>query len=227
MTTIDGSYRIINLPPLSSDAMDAFDDLVLDTFTGGEQRYRRFSQFRLDWNGEEWEVERLPYRPFVQPRTVNSLVGGIQRPFEPLEIDPSPQLKVAAREIGLGQTFPWQVNLHQCRVLTNDSIEGVSVPEGPHRDGHDFGLLAVWGRNNISGGESQLMPIGGGDPFFQHVLQPGEALIYDDGAQWHNATDIKAPRGQEGHRDLWIVALNRWDRRRYGEDFEREAGVSA
>jgi len=227
MANIEGSHRIIELPPLTPEAVATFDDLELDTYTGGEQRYRRFSQFRLDWDGDRWRTALLPYRPFVQSKAVNSLVGGVQRPFPPLAIDPSTQLEAVADDVALDRAHPWQVNLHQCRVITNDAISGVSVPEGPHRDGHEFGLLAVWSRQNISGGESQLLPSGGGEPFFRHVLQPGEALAYDDRTQWHNATDISAPNGEQGHRDLWIVALNRWDRRRYGEEFEREAGVGA
>lgn len=47
---------------------------------------------------------------------------------------------------------------------------------------------------------------------------------------WHNATDF-APVDpvQQGHRDIFIVATNRWHKRRYGEDFDQASmhnGVS-
>jgi hypothetical protein len=219
-------YAVIDLPLIEPEVMETFSDLPLDPYTGGKQRYRRFSQFRLDRGDDGWVATRLPYRPFIQPRSVNSLVGGMQRPFEPFLIDPSRQLAAGAEAIGLDPVHPWQVNVHQCRVITSAEIAGVSVPEGPHRDGHDFGMLAVWSRENITGGVSQLMPTGGGEPFFIHTLLPGQALIYDDGKMWHHATDIEPRDARPGHRDLWIVAFNRWDRRKYGEEFERDALVA-
>jgi hypothetical protein len=216
-------YHVIDLPVLTAETLEAFEGLPLDPFTGGRQRYRRFSQYRMDWAQDAWGTTLLPHRPFVQPASVNSLVGGVQRPFEPLRIDPSPQLQSGAGKLGLDPVHPWQVNVHQCRVVTNDEITGISVPEGPHRDGHDFGMLAVWARERITGGINELIPTGGGVPFFTVTLQPGQALIYDDNAMWHNATDISAAPGVRGHRDLWIVAFNRWDRRKYGAQFESVA----
>lgn len=220
-------FKVIDLPPLTPDQLESFAALPFDPYTGGRQRYRRFSQYRLDSDGTSWTTTLLPHRPFIQPRSVNSLVGGIARAFEPLLIDPARQLAVGASELGLSTNHPWQANVHQCRVVVDDDIKGVSVPEGPHRDGHDFGMLAVWGRHGIEGGVSQLLPIGGGVPFFSTVLRPGQALVYDDAAMWHHATDITAPPGSAGHRDLWIIAFNRWDRRKYGDEFEASARASA
>lgn len=103
----------------------------------------------------------------------------------------------------------------------------MSVPEGPHRDGHDYGMLAVFARDNISGAENLLMPTGGGEPFFRVTLQPNQALVFDDTALWHTATDIESLDGGEGHRDMWIVVFNRWDRRKYGAEFEERALAQA
>lgn len=218
------TYQVIDIPVPAREVLEEFDSLPFDEFTGGRQRYRRFSQFRMryDQAAGRWHFETLLHRPFVQPRSVNSLVGGVRRPFEPLRIDPSPQINAGALALGLDQAHDWQANVHQCRVVTDATIQGVSVPEGPHRDGHDYGMLAVFARENITGGENQLMPTGGGDPFFTVTLQPMQALVYEDPAMWHTATDIVAAGGG-GHRDLWIVAFNRWDRRKYGEEFEKQA----
>lgn len=223
MATEGVDWRIIDLPPMSAEAMLEFEKLPPDPYTGGNQRFRTFSQYKMDWMETGWSVSLLPHRPFVQPRSVNSLVGGKKRHFQPLQIDPTEQLVVGAEGLMLNPDEPWQVNVHQCRVITNDAIAGVSVPEGPHRDGHRFGMLAVWARKNITGGVTQLMETGSSVPFLETILQPGQALIYDDGAMWHNATDLEAPSQQEGHRDLWIVAFNPWSDRRYGDEFEAAA----
>lgn len=220
-----GAYKVIDIPAPDPAVLAEFDNLPLDTFTGGRQRYRRFSQYRMDYNStrDAWTLELLPHRPFLQPRVVNGLVGGVQRPFEPLLIDPTPQIDAGARALDLDRGTSWQLNVHQCRVISTPDIEGVSVPEGPHRDGHDFGMLAVFGRENITGGTNQLMPNGGGEPFFEVTLEPNQALVYDDAVMWHNATDIVAQDDTGGHRDLWIIAINRWENRKYGEEFERAA----
>jgi hypothetical protein len=221
----DGKYRVIDIPPPGPDVLAEFALLPPDEFTGGRQRFRRFSQYRMsyDHGADRWRTELLPYRPFLQPRRVNGLIGGVQRPFPPLRIDPSTQLAAGARALGLDRNEAWQLNVHQCRVITNPEVAGVSVPEGPHRDGHQYGMLAVFARHNIAGGENQLMPTGGGESFFRVTLQPNQALVYADGAMWHHATDIVALDASGGYRDLWIVAINAWADRRYGPEFERAA----
>lgn len=219
------TFRVIDIPAPTADVLAEFEMLPFDPYTGGKQRYRRFSQYRMGFDDAAggWRLELLPHRPFLQPRRVNGLVGGVRRDFQPLRVDPGPQLGAGARALDLDRDTDWQVNVHQCRVITNSDVAGVSVPEGPHRDGHDYGMLAVFGRHNIDGGENELIPTGGGEPFFRVTLQPNQALVYDDGAMWHNATDIVARDATGGHRDLWIIAFNRWANRKYGEEFERAA----
>lgn len=218
-------YRVIDIPAPPPSVLEAFDNLPHDPFTPGGQRSRRFSQFRMSFDKASgtWQLERLPHRPFLQSRAVNRLVGGVQRPFEPLQADFSPQVAAGAMALELDKERAWQVNVHQCRVISTPEIKGVSVPEGPHRDGHDFGMLAVFRRHNITGGTNQLFPAGGGEPFFEVTLQENQALVYDDGAMWHTATDIVALDPSGGYRDLCIIAINDWERRKYGEEFERQA----
>jgi hypothetical protein len=143
--------------------------------------------------------------------------------FEPLRIDPAPQIDAGIKALGLDPRRTWQLNVHQCRVITNRDVVGVSVPEGPHRDGHEYGMLAVFRRHNITGGISQLMPAGDGKAFFEVTLQANQALVYHDSAMWHNATDIVQAGPLGGYRDLWIVAINPWEQRKYGEEFEQSA----
>ncbi|MGW0801429.1 2OG-Fe dioxygenase family protein [Nonomuraea sp. NPDC002799] len=218
-------YKVFDLPPVAPSILAEFGTLPLDPYTGGRQRSRRFSQYRIRFNAQagSWGLGLLPHRPFLQPPTVNTLVGGLPRELEPLRIDPSPQIDAAAGHIGLDEGHDWHINVHQCRVKVGAGVAGVSVPEGPHRDGHDYAMLAVFARHNISGGENQLMPLGGGEPFFRVTLQPNQALAFDDTAMWHTATDLDSLDGGLGHRDLWIVVFNRWDRRKYGEEFEARA----
>ncbi|WP_339483508.1 2OG-Fe dioxygenase family protein [Pseudomonas sp. RL_5y_Pfl2_73] len=217
-------FSIINLPPLNKNARDEFAQLPADPYCGFGQRFRRFSQFILFHSGEGWQLQKLPHRPFIQSKEYNSYIGGVPRELEPLRIDPSLQIASGAEQLGLNTDTVYQVNVHQCRVITNEKIKGISVPEGPHRDGHEYGMLAVFDRFNIKGGESQLFHNGTREnPFFTKILEPNQALIYEDGEMVHSATDIVALSSEGGYRDIWIVAYNSWNNRRYGPEFETRA----
>lgn len=226
---MEAFYRVFDLPAADAAMLTEFETLPHDPYTGGNQRYRRFSQYRISYVPEagQWRLKLLPHRPFLQPKSVNTLVGGLPRELEPLRIDPTPQIDAAARQIGLDKNHDWQINVHQCRVVVAPGVDGISVPEGPHRDGHDYAMLAVFKRHNIVGGENQLMPLGGGEPFFRVTLQPNQALAFDDTAMWHTATDLLPLAGDSGYRDLWIVVFNRWDRRKYGAEYEAQAKAKA
>jgi len=213
-------FAVVDLPKPPPEVMAAFEDLPQDPYTPGGHRSRRFSQFKMIFDEGRWRLERLPHRPFIQASDYNPLVGGVARELEPLTIDPGPQVISGAESFPLDTAEIWQVNVHQCRVVTAPDLPGVSVPEGPHHDGHDFGMLAVFRRYNISGGETQLMPNEGGEPFFRTTLEANQSLVYEDAAMLHYATDIEPLTADGGFRDLWIVAFNRWENRKYGPEFE-------
>lgn len=213
----------------SQAVLDAFEQLVLDPYCGegrgrlsnGRHRYRRYDDFKVRHEKGAWRCERLPHRPFIQSPKFNKAVGGVARHLEPLTVDPSVEVDSLFDSFGFDREIAYHAKIHQIRVIATREIHGVAVVEGPHRDGHEWQIVAVFRRHNIIGGESQLLPSGGGQPFFAHMLAPGEALCNEDAAMWHNATDIfpKDP-ASIGYRDIWIIAANRWERRRYGDLFE-------
>jgi hypothetical protein len=219
----DRGFWLIDLPPLAPDAAAGFDDLPLDAYTPGNHRFRRFSTVKMWHEDGEWHGEQQPQRPFLQPKSYNALVGGVPRSFEPIRFDPTPQMAAAFEAMSIDRAGQYALNVHQIRVITNSEIRGVLVPEGPHRDGHALVLTAVFHRHNIDGGESQLMPLDGGEPFYSTTLQEGQAMVVEDERMWHYATDIVSRDGGLGWRDIWIVSINPWEARRYGEAFEKRA----
>ena len=64
-------YARFSVPPLSEEAMREFETLVFDPYTGGKQRYRRFSRYEI-WfeNSESRRV--LPHRPFIQSKSTTA-----------------------------------------------------------------------------------------------------------------------------------------------------------
>ena len=222
-------YRVAPFAITSRRTVEAFDNLVLDPYCGqgrgslsrGRHRYRRYDDFKVTYENGRWRCELQPHRPFIQSPKFNYAVGGVARHLEPLEIDPEPEVDSLFRAFGFDTRCAFHAKIHQIRVITSADVHGVTVVEGPHRDGQEWQIVAVFKRHNIVGGESQFLPTGGGSPFFAHVLQRGEAICNEDAAMWHNATDIfPEDPARPGHRDIWIIATNRWEHRRYGDEFE-------
>jgi hypothetical protein len=222
-------YKVAPFAITSRQTVDAFEDLVLDPYCGegrgslsnGRHRYRRYDDFKVTFAAGSWRCELQPHRPFIQSPKFNRAVGGVPRHLEPLTIDPTPEVDSLFKAFGFATARAFHAKIHQIRVITTVEIHGVAVVEGPHRDGQEWQIVAVFRRHNVIGGESQLLPIGGGEPFFAQVLQEGQAICNEDRAMWHNATDIfPEDASAPGYRDIWIIAMNRWETRRYGEEFE-------
>jgi len=124
-------YWLIDIPALTPDAQATFDDLPVDAYVDGKQRYRRFTAYQMSFKDMSWRLDALPPRPFLQPKSYNALSGGVPRLFEPLKLDPTPQMSAVANAIGLDKALSYALNVHQIRVLANDAIKGIVVPEGP------------------------------------------------------------------------------------------------
>jgi hypothetical protein len=224
MTLNAQGFEIINLPAISQEVLDSFSDLVFDPYMG-KNRYRRFSQYKMQYSDGRWHLHLLPHRPYVTFKQYNRVAGGIKRYYEPLKVDFSSCILAGVNAIPLDTNDEWQINVHQYRVVVRPGIAGVVVPEGPHRDGHEYVMIAVFRRHQITGAEMSLLPLGGeGEPFFKTIVQEGRAALLDDRRMFHDVTEIE-PIKDEGHRDIIVVAFSRWKEKWYGDDFDDKALV--
>jgi len=217
---------------MTPEVRRSFEDLPLDPYcaagrgaiTGGRHRFRRYDDFKATFDHEagRWRLELLPHRPFIQHPKFNKAVGGIPRELPPLEIKPEVEMNAIFNGFGFDVGRAFHAKIHQIRVVTTKDMPGIAIAEGPHRDGHEWQIVAVFDRVNVRGGQSQFLPTGGGEPFFAYTLKPGEAVCNEDAQMWHNATDLSPEDADRpGHRDIFIVATNRWEKRRYGEFFDQ------
>lgn len=212
-------YKVIELPSISKEAKDHFSELPEDPYY--RERWRQFSQYILFFENDHWACRVLEHRPFIQAKAYNQKVGGIRRAFEPISgVDPTPQFAAIASELQFDTNSVFQVNLHQWRTRVSEIYQGKTIPEGPHRDGHHITSVTVWERHNIVGGESTLYQVGKTEPFFEQILQPGQCLVMRDEDMVHGARDIQAASPEGGYRDIWVISINPWADRRYGQEFE-------
>lgn len=216
-------FALLDLPEVSEEILDSYEDLPHDPYMGNGTRYKRFSQYRLSWNGDAWDFELLPHRDYTAFKDFNPVGGGYKRPYEPIQVDFTSLIGHGAKELGLNTDAQWQINVHQNRTLASREKSGVLTPEGVHQDGHEFVMIAVLRRTEVEDGQTRLWKLGAEEPFWSGILQPNKAVLIDDKAVAHDVTDVQPAGDGTGKRDILIVAFSRWEERWYGDDHDQAA----
>ena len=177
---------------------------------GGHYRRRRHASCIVDGDA----VTMAPQRAHWQPIEYNALHGGLERWFEPVEaaVLAAPAwnamlLAFADLASSLRGLQPWFVEAHQFRIDTTDGI-GRPTPEGAHRDGVDFVVVVLVGRDGIKGGETRVFDVDGPAGMRFTMLEPWTALVLDDARVIHESTPIQ-PLGGYGHRDTLVLTYRR------------------
>lgn len=219
MSLNSNGYKLLKLSEPNREIKFSFENLPSDPYCPG--RFRRFSQYQAKFKDSKWNLTLLPKSPHIQDKVFNKYVGGISRNFEQLVISPSIYTDIVLNELSLSRDKTWHVDVHQWRTLCILNKQVSSVPEGVHRDGHSFGAILVIQRKKIIGGETKLYHSETSKiPFFNRIFNNLEGIIFDDRKFLHYTTDIKAD-GKFGYRDIFVINVNLWEKRRYGDAFEK------
>lgn len=223
-------FYIIDVPVITKEICRSYENLKLDAYLETKQRYRRFSQFkiRLSKDGDELAIEKLPHRPFIQGGNYNKMYGAIRRQYEPIEVDVTPVVHYCAKRAPIVRERDYLIRTHQFRTIVTPNIVGSCVPEGPHRDGVDVGVMVCINRANIAGGRTQVSRTLTGAPIFDQAVEAGSAIVIKDKEVYHNVTEIELASGaSEGHRDMLFWGFIPWEEGRYGATHEDalEAGL--
>lgn len=175
---------------------------------GGRYRFRRHSSFEI--KGES--LLMVPHRAHWQSVNYNALHGGIERWFEPSQIELTSNLAWQSLLLGLArvlssvkQANTWFVEAHQFRIDTTDGI-GRPTPEGAHRDGVDFVAVFLLNRVGIKGGETRIFDAGGSTGLRFTLTEPWSLLLMNDERMIHESTPIQ-PLGPHGHRDTLVLTF--------------------
>ncbi|MBK3568483.1 MULTISPECIES: 2OG-Fe dioxygenase family protein [unclassified Streptomyces] len=128
---------------------------------GGRYRRRRHATLSAPRAGDDYRVE--DHQPHYQTLDYNNLNGGIARHYKPFEAEilrgntMDSLVRLGAGVFGgLAPYSGWHIEAHQFRIEVNGQEVGRPTPEGVHRDGVTFVLMAMIGRNNAIGGESTI-----------------------------------------------------------------------
>jgi hypothetical protein len=215
-----GMCKVIAGPLTDWPAFAAsWNDLGLDTYMadGGRYRKRRFAAFEAA-AGEP--IHRKPHQPHYQSRDYNPLNGGIERWFTPIlpEIAGGPSMTWildTCRTLfeRLTRTRTWHIEVHQFRIEARSGESGRPTPEGMHRDGVDYVLVLLIGRQNIKSGVTSIRATDGRDLGSFTLTEPLDAAWVDDHRVLHGVTPVEPiDPAEPGFRDVLVATFRGDDR---------------
>ena len=194
------------------DLAKSWDRLPPDTHVrdGGHYRHRRHACYVQTLASNT--LQATPHRAHWQPTDYNALHGGFERWFEPVEPAVSRAALWTGLLLALGRLFAqvkpapqWSIEAHQFRIDTAGGV-GRPTPEGAHRDGVDFVVVMLVGRQGVKGGETRVFDAHGPHGLRFVMTEPLTALLLDDTRVIHETTPIQ-PSGEPsgGYRDTLVL----------------------
>jgi hypothetical protein len=195
----------------------SWNDLGPDTFMadGGTYRKRRFACFSLTESG----VVPKPPQPHFQTRENNPLNGGVARIFTPVRDDialhPMNRAALAVCRHAFTAATPaerrpaaWHVEMHQFRIEARPGESGQPTPEGLHRDGVDWVLVMMVGRDNVAGGISTIADAERRPLATATLAEPFDVSLVDDHRVFHGVSPIvPIDPSRPAHRDVLVLTF--------------------
>lgn len=213
-----GAGHVTSLPCWAA-LSSSWNNLARDTYMadGGTYRSRRYSEFALRSGTDV--AARLPHVPYRQEVDVNYLNGGIDRHYPAIEPTVADSesfqtilMKCWAVLERLHPGASWKAQVFQNRIHALPTASGSPTPEGIHRDGVDYVLTMLVGRQGIRGGESSTYPHDDHSQPLDTVTlsQPGDFIFLDDDRVMHAVTPIEVDGTSElGYRDVLVAMFSR------------------
>ena len=193
----------------------SWNDLARDEHLPEGHRYRRRGHATLSATaaGDAFTVEA--HQPHYQSLEYNTLVGGIERWFEPMR----PEMLASAsfraivgfclRFFGPMQAASdWHIECHQFRIEARPDAAGKPTPEGVHRDGVDFVLVLLVNRVNIASGTTTVHDLGGKLLGSFTLTEPLDSALVHDTRVKHGVTEVRPiDPAKPAYRDVLVVTL--------------------
>ncbi len=202
-------------------ALDGFagswDRLEADAFMadGGRYRRRRHANFAAR-RGAPGHA-RGPHRPHFQEVAHNSLNGGVERWFAPVEdavAEGAPMRALLGLGRGLADALhgerDWFVEAHQFRIEAAAGAPGFPTPEGVHHDGVDLVFIAMVARRNLDGGETLVADAAGAELARFTLRDRLDAAVLDDRRVRHGVSPVRpADPALPSCRDVLVLTWKR------------------
>ncbi|MDX2563836.1 2OG-Fe dioxygenase family protein [Streptomyces sp. TX20-6-3] len=177
---------------------DSWSRMPLDSYMadGGRYRRRRHATLSAPRASADYVVEA--HQPHYQGLDYNTLNGGVARHYEPFEEQilrgrTMDSLLTLGCDI-FGRLAPysgWHIEAHQFRIEVDGEEVGLPTPEGVHRDGVTFVLMAMVGRTNATGGESTVFNLDKQPVEKFSLTDPLDVALVNDERVYHGVSPIE------------------------------------
>ncbi|MBP2582684.1 hypothetical protein J3A78_003162 [Streptomyces sp. PvR006] len=177
---------------------DSWSRMPLDSYMadGGRYRRRRHATLSAPRASNDYRVEA--HQPHYQGLDYNTLNGGVARHYEPFEDQilrgrTMDSLLTLGCDV-FGRLAPysgWHIEAHQFRIEVNGEEVGLPTPEGVHRDGVTFVLMAMIGRSNATGGESTVFNLDKQPVEKFSLTDPLDVALVNDERVYHGVSPIE------------------------------------
>lgn len=194
-----------------------WDSLGRDEYMAdnGTYRFRRYSHFVLDSPDDPLRIQ--PHEPYSQPIYINTLNGGRDRYYLPLE--PGFMRHPCFQSLmyyfaGIynraeGRPCRWTIRLHPYRIVASQIQRGKPTPEGLHRDGVDYITILMIRRAHIRGGTTTITDNHRRPLYRSTLAEPFDLLMAHDSRVMHDVSPIETTFNGQGYRDVLVVAFEK------------------
>lgn len=202
-----------------NEFINTWFNLEEDTFMADGGKYRERTHAVFASSVSDNSVCLLPYQPHFQTKYYNELNGGVARYFKEI---PEQVLKNEVFEglmkfayllfSGLKPTN-YFIEVHQFPIKAKEGVIGLPTPEGIHRDGVAYVLMAMVKRNNVQGGETTIYDLDK-QPLAQFTLMDTlDIAIVDDTKVFHSVSPVYKHSAIEGeaYRDILVITFKETD----------------
>jgi hypothetical protein len=204
-------------PAALEEFAQSWERLETDRFMadGGRYRRRRHANFAAR-AGVPGHV-RGPHRAHFQAVVHNSLNGGVERWFAPVE-DAVGEGAALHALLDLGRLVAdagtpgadWFVEMHQFRIEAAAGAPGFPTPEGVHHDGVDYVLIGMVARTNLAGGETLITDDAGAELARFTLLDRLDTAFIDDRRVMHGVTPVQpVDPALPSCRDVLVITWKR------------------
>ncbi|MFK7801230.1 MAG: 2OG-Fe dioxygenase family protein [Anaerolineae bacterium] len=208
-------------PELSQDKEQlwaSWNNLEADNYLrdGASYRLRRFGLFY--WHPASGDLRLLPPAPYFQSAETNSYAGGIDRQFAYLEEETGTNqflhelIKFTFRQFPVTDEMfenPWEIDVHQFRIVSSEAELGEPTPEGIHHDDDDFNAIYLVRRDNVSGGVNSVYDNQRNPLASLTLSQPMDSVLVWDPHVMHGVSSIyPTDPKRQGIRDVLVIGYN-------------------
>ena len=196
----------------------SWNNLEADNYLrdGASYRLRRFGLFF--WNPSSDDLRLLPPTSYFQSAETNSYAGGINRQFAYVTEETGSNrflhelIKFTFRQFPMSDEMfenPWEVDVHQFRIVSSETEVGEPTPEGIHHDDDDFNAIYLVRRDNVSGGVNSVYDNQRNPLASLTLSQPMDSVLVWDPHVMHGVSSIyPTDPKRQGIRDVLVIGYN-------------------